>query len=51
MVEDHRTGLPPGKLSVLSKLVSPRRYTDPEFLRRVGGHLYGGAFRHNPELL
>jgi poly(3-hydroxyalkanoate) depolymerase len=41
----------PGRLSVLAKLISPRRYRDPEFLRAVGGELYGGAYRHNPELL
>jgi pimeloyl-ACP methyl ester carboxylesterase len=41
----------PGKLSVLSKLISPRRYTDPEFLHRVGGEIYGGAYRRDPGLL
>jgi poly(3-hydroxyalkanoate) depolymerase len=41
----------PGRLSVLAKLISPRRYRDPEFLRAVGGELYGGAYRHDPELL
>jgi len=41
----------PGKPSVLLKLVSPRRYSDPEYLQRVGPELYGGRYRHNPELL
>jgi poly(3-hydroxyalkanoate) depolymerase len=41
----------PGRISVLSKMVDPRRYTDPQFLRKVGGQLYGGEFRHRPELL
>jgi poly(3-hydroxyalkanoate) depolymerase len=41
----------PGRLSALAKLVSPRRYSDPEFLHAVGGELYGGAYRRNPELL
>jgi len=41
----------PGRLSVLSKMISPRRYRDPEFLRTIGGSLYGGAYRRNPELL
>jgi poly(3-hydroxyalkanoate) depolymerase len=41
----------PGKLSVLRKMISPRRYTDPEFLGRIGAQLYGGAFRRHPELL
>jgi len=36
---------------VLLKLVSPRRYSDPEYLQRVGPELYGGRYRHNPELL
>lgn len=41
----------PGRLSVLSKMISPRRYRDPEFLHTIGGSLYGGAYRRNPELL
>ncbi len=41
----------PGKLSVLRKMISPRRYSDPEFLGRVGPDLYGGALRRRPELL
>lgn len=41
----------PGKLSVLLKLVSPRRYRDPAFLDAVGGSLYGGGYRKDPELL
>ena len=41
----------PGKIGAIVKLASPRRYTDPDFLRRVGADLYGGAYRKNPELL
>ncbi|WP_423395582.1 poly(3-hydroxyalkanoate) depolymerase [Burkholderia sp. LMG 21824] len=41
----------PGKLSVLSKMVSPRRYSDEKFLEKVGADLYGGAFRDHPERL
>jgi len=41
----------PGRLSVLAKMISPRRYRDPEFLRAVGGELYGGDYRRDPELL
>jgi poly(3-hydroxyalkanoate) depolymerase len=41
----------PGKLSALLKMINPRRYTDPEFFRKVGGDLYGGAYRHNPAML
>jgi poly(3-hydroxyalkanoate) depolymerase len=41
----------PGKLSVLAKLASPRRYVDPDFLHAFGGEIYGGAFRSDPDLL
>jgi poly(3-hydroxyalkanoate) depolymerase len=41
----------PGKLSVLSKLIGPRRYTDPAYLQQVGADIYGGAYRRNPALL
>ena len=37
--------------SVLAKLVSPRRYVDPDFLHAFGGEIYGGAFRSDPDLL
>ncbi|MGO4306500.1 hypothetical protein [Cupriavidus sp. RAF12] len=29
----------PGKLSVLSKLAMPRRYTDPAYLQKIGADL------------
>jgi poly(3-hydroxyalkanoate) depolymerase len=41
----------PGKIGAIAKLVSPRRYSDPSFLRKVGGDLYGGVYRKDPELL
>jgi len=41
----------PGKLSVLSKLIGPRRYTDPAYLQEVGADIYGGAYRRDPSLL
>ncbi|HEY2930023.1 poly(3-hydroxyalkanoate) depolymerase [Piscinibacter sp.] len=41
----------PGRLSVISKLISPRRYRDPDYLMRIGPELYGGTFRRRPELL
>jgi poly(3-hydroxyalkanoate) depolymerase len=41
----------PGRLSVLTKMVNPRRYTDRDFMAKVGGMLYGGRFRHEPALL
>jgi poly(3-hydroxyalkanoate) depolymerase len=40
----------PGRLDALAKMVSPRRYTDPDFMARSAGRLYGGAFRDDPEL-
>ena len=41
----------PGRWRVLSKLVDPRRYVDPLYMQRVGGQIYGGLYRHRPELL
>ena len=41
----------PGRLSVLSKLASPRRYHDPLYLRRVAPEIYGGAFRRDRALI
>jgi poly(3-hydroxyalkanoate) depolymerase len=41
----------PGSVSVLSKMIGARRYHDPDYLRRVGADIYGGAFRDDPGLL
>ena len=41
----------PGKLPVLWKLINPRRYRDPAYLKAVGGALYGGAYRSDARLL
>jgi poly(3-hydroxyalkanoate) depolymerase len=41
----------PGKLSVLSKMIAPRRYTDPDYLQKFGGQIYGGLYRRNARLL
>ncbi|QCP54900.1 poly(3-hydroxyalkanoate) depolymerase [Trinickia violacea] len=41
----------PARLSVLSKLIGPRRYTDPDYLRQIGAEIYGGAYRRDPSLL
>jgi poly(3-hydroxyalkanoate) depolymerase len=41
----------PGRLPVLLKLASPRRYRDPAFLDAIGGELYGGVYRREPALL
>lgn len=40
----------PGKLTVLLKLATPRRYKDPEYMQRIAGDIYGGAFRRSPAL-
>jgi poly(3-hydroxyalkanoate) depolymerase len=41
----------PARLSVLSKLIGPRRYTDPAYLEKIGAEIYGGAYRRDPALL
>lgn len=41
----------PGNLSVLTKMVTPRRYTDPNFMKIVGPMIYGGRFREDAALL
>jgi pimeloyl-ACP methyl ester carboxylesterase len=40
----------PGKIAVLLKLATPRRYKDPEYMRSVAGDIYGGALRGAPAL-
>src|SRR5262249_47350465 len=41
----------PGKLTVLLKMATPRRYKDPDYMKRIAGDIYGGAFRRSPELV
>jgi poly(3-hydroxyalkanoate) depolymerase len=41
----------PGKLEVLLKLATPRRYKDPHYMQRIAGDIYGGALRASPELV
>jgi poly(3-hydroxyalkanoate) depolymerase len=41
----------PGRISALSKMLNPRRYTDPDFMERVGAELYGGKYRNDVALL
>jgi poly(3-hydroxyalkanoate) depolymerase len=41
----------PGRLSVILKLATPRRYVDPNYMRSIAAEIYGGAFRDNPELI
>lgn len=41
----------PASLDVGLVMASPRRYTDPEYAAQVAGKIYGGAFRHDTELV
>ncbi|MEX3985478.1 poly(3-hydroxyalkanoate) depolymerase [Paraburkholderia sp. EG287A] len=41
----------PARLSVLSKLIGPRRYTDPAWMKQIGAEIYGGAYRRDASLL
>jgi poly(3-hydroxyalkanoate) depolymerase len=41
----------PGRLTVLLKMATPRRYKDPDYMRRIAGDIYGGALRRSPELV
>jgi poly(3-hydroxyalkanoate) depolymerase len=41
----------PGGPSVLWKMLTPRRYTDREYMNRIAADLYGGAFRRDPSLI
>jgi poly(3-hydroxyoctanoate) depolymerase len=41
----------PGDLRVLSKLATPRRYTDPGYMLTVGPDIYGGQLRLDPRRL
>jgi len=40
----------PGRLSVLLRLASPRRYLDPSYMASIAAQLYGGRLRSHPEL-
>jgi poly(3-hydroxyalkanoate) depolymerase len=41
----------PASLSVLTKMATPRRYTDKDYMRKVAADIYGGAFRRDPSLI
>jgi poly(3-hydroxyalkanoate) depolymerase len=41
----------PGDLSLLAKLVAPRRHLEQGYMRSIAGDLYGGAFRTDPTLI
>ncbi len=40
----------PGRLDVLAKLLSPRRYFSPSYMESIAPILYGGSFQENPDL-
>lgn len=41
----------PGSLNILGKMLTPRRYSDPEYMAQIGPEIYGGLLRENQELL
>lgn len=41
----------PGHPSVLFKMATPRRYTDPSYLEEIAADIYGGDLRSNPEFM
>ena len=41
----------PGSPRVLLSLATPRRYTSPDYYRRIAGRVYGGAARRDPDAL
>ncbi len=41
----------PGKLSVLWKMASSRRYVDRKYMHSIAADIYGGSFRLNPTLI
>jgi len=38
----------PGRPTVLSKMITPRRYRDPAYAARIAGSIYGGTARVKP---
>lgn len=39
----------PARLSVLSKMLTPRRYRDPTYAKAIAPEMYGGRMRRRPE--
>ncbi|MGY1721559.1 poly(3-hydroxyalkanoate) depolymerase [Blastococcus sp. SYSU DS0533] len=39
----------PASPRVLAHMLTPRRHRDPEYARRIAGHIYGGTVRTEPE--
>jgi poly(3-hydroxyalkanoate) depolymerase len=40
----------PGTPNVLRLMITPRRYRDPDYARRIAGTIYGGTMRDAPDL-
>jgi pimeloyl-ACP methyl ester carboxylesterase len=40
----------PGRPRVLAKMITPRRYREPEYAASIAGELYGGRMRDQPGL-
>jgi len=41
----------PGRPSALSKMITPRRYLSPTYMRKAAGDIYGGEARRDPKLM
>ena len=41
----------PGRLSVLSKMATPRRWQDPAYMAEIAQDIYGGDLQSNPEFV
>ena len=41
----------PGSPRVLLRLATPRRYTQPDYFRRIAGDVYGGLARRDPDAM
>jgi poly(3-hydroxyalkanoate) depolymerase len=39
----------PARLTVLLKMATPRRYKDPDYMKRIAGDICGGSLRSSPE--
>lgn len=41
----------PGDIAALAKIATPRRYTDPDYMLKIGPDIYGGLLRLDPTRL
>jgi poly(3-hydroxyalkanoate) depolymerase len=44
-------GMVPGRPAVLAKLLTPQRFTDPDYAARLAGELYGGGARTDASIV